>query len=89
MRAIRAQANFSEYVPLALILIGLAEFHGLPWWVIMYSGLALVIGRILHGLSLNAATPKWAMRRYGMVLTLSAILLPSLAILLGLIFGFA
>src|SRR5690606_15202022 len=30
MRRIRAQGNFVEYVPLALIVLGLAEYRGAP-----------------------------------------------------------
>ena len=48
-RAIRAHGNFSEYVPLALILITMAEFRGAPSWSIHLFGLTLLIGRLLHG----------------------------------------
>src|SRR5436853_7519064 len=34
MRAIRAQGNFTEYVPLALLLIGMVEWAGTKPWVV-------------------------------------------------------
>jgi len=47
-RAMRAQANFAEYTPLALLLMGLAEIQGAaPWWVLII-GLVLLAGRSVH-----------------------------------------
>ncbi len=44
-RAARVQANFSEYVPMALILLLLAEIQGGSPLVLHAIGLALVVGR--------------------------------------------
>ncbi|CAN5650563.1 MAPEG family protein [soil metagenome] len=68
-RRIRAQANFIEYVPLALLLLALLEMGGLglPWaWGF---GSVLLLGRVLHavGLSGSAGTSKG--RFYGTLLT--------------------
>lgn len=54
--AIRTQGNFTEYVPLALLIIALWEFNGLPSWTVHGLGVALTAGRVLHaiGLSRNA-----------------------------------
>jgi uncharacterized protein len=46
--AMRRHANFVEYVPLALILIGLLEFKGVASNYIHYLGGALLLGRALH-----------------------------------------
>jgi uncharacterized membrane protein YecN with MAPEG domain len=46
--AMRRHANFIEYVPLALILIGLLEFNGVAGNTIHYLGAALLVGRVLH-----------------------------------------
>lgn len=53
-RAIRVQGNFVEYVPLALILIGLLEMNGVPAWSIHGLGVVLVVARLLHAYSLYA-----------------------------------
>ena len=47
-KRIRAHANFSEYVPLALILIGLLEMQGAGHGLLQSLLLALLIGRLLH-----------------------------------------
>ncbi len=46
-RAARVQANFSEYVPMVLILL-LAEIQGGSPLVLHAIGLALVVGRAAH-----------------------------------------
>jgi len=51
-RLIRAQANFVEYVPLAIIVIGLLEASGFPQaWVCGFAA-ALAAARVLHALGL-------------------------------------
>lgn len=52
-RAVRAHANFCEYVPLALLVIGLLELSGAPAALVHGLGAALVIGRVLHAVGLN------------------------------------
>ena len=53
-RAIRAQANFTEYVPLAVLLLALIELsQGVPGWLLHVLGAMLVIGRVLHGIGLG------------------------------------
>ena len=47
--AMRAHGNACEYVPVALILLGLAEGLGAPGWVLHLFGLMLVAGRLIHG----------------------------------------
>lgn len=47
-RAMRAHANFSEYVPLALILLLVLEQTAFAHWAQHLLGAALLIGRCLH-----------------------------------------
>ena len=48
-RRIRAQANFMEYVPLALILLLLMETGAIgPRWLIVATGATLVVARLWH-----------------------------------------
>ncbi len=76
LRRIRAHGNFSETVPMALLLMGLLELRGLgsPWLVGF--GIALLLGSLLHAQSLmtNNATLS---RAGGMLLTLAAISIQS------------
>ena len=54
-RAVRAHGNFTEYVPLALILMALIELNGGPAPLLHGLGLALVIGRLLHAWGLSGS----------------------------------
>lgn len=48
-RAVRAHANFTEYVPLALILLLVLEQTAFAHWALHLLGGLLFIGRCLHG----------------------------------------
>lgn len=48
-RAIRAHANFAEYVPLALVLLLVIELSRFSIYVVHALGAALLSGRLLHG----------------------------------------
>jgi uncharacterized membrane protein YecN with MAPEG domain len=51
-RCIRAQANFTEYTPIFLIILGFAEFKDLPIWAVNFFGILFLAGRIMHAYSL-------------------------------------
>ena len=68
-RAIRAQANFTEYVPTGLILIACLEVNGAPWWLVLIPGLTLIIGRVFHALGINQTPPNFSNRVLGMKFT--------------------
>ena len=53
LRAIRGHANFSEYVPLALVLIGILELSGFPRYALHALGATLLVSRLLHGYALS------------------------------------
>ena len=50
-KAIRAQANFNEYVPLGLILLACLEINNFNQVIIFASGALLVAGRFMHAKS--------------------------------------
>ncbi len=52
-RLIRAHANFAEYVPLALVLMGLLEMSHYSIYVLHALGIALLVARLLHGYALS------------------------------------
>jgi uncharacterized membrane protein YecN with MAPEG domain len=47
-RRVRAQGNFFEYVPLALLLLLLLELDGARAWLLHLFGIVLVLARVLH-----------------------------------------
>ena len=64
----RAQANFVEYTPFFLILLGLIEFaHGSVTWLWLVA-IAYVIARILHAFGMDRPAPN-PLRMIGILLT--------------------
>ena len=72
-RAIRAHGNACEYIPIALILMGLGEGMGMPGWVVHLFGLTLVAGRLLHGWYFLTGARVLRVRVVGMMLTVGVI----------------
>ena len=72
-QAIRAHANACEYVPIALIVLGLAEGMGAPAWLLHVSGLMLVAGRGMHGAYYLGGAEHMRLRSAGMMLTVVVI----------------
>ena len=79
LRAQRAQANFTEYVPIALILLAVAESQVLTGWLLHTAGAILVLGRILHAWGLNQSSGRSFGRYWGTLLTWVVIFALSLA----------
>ncbi|MBN67238.1 MAG: hypothetical protein CMM94_06710 [Rickettsiales bacterium] len=80
-RAIRAHANFIEYVPLTLILLLSAEWHRSPVYLLHVIGALLLVGRLFHALSLLVVEPKRGIilfRSAGMMLTFFALIIGAL-----------
>ena len=68
-RAIRVQANFSEYAPMVLILMGLAELQGTSDIRVHVIGVALIAGRLIHAFGVSQESESYRYRVTGMVLT--------------------
>jgi uncharacterized membrane protein YecN with MAPEG domain len=83
-RAIRAQGNFSEYVPLGLILIACLELNGAPWLAPALTGISLIVGRLIHAKGINEPPPNFSNRVLGMKFTLY-----TLVVLVGLNLGWS
>jgi uncharacterized protein len=82
---IRAHANFAEYVPFLLLLMGgieLAAGHKAPWlWL---AGGTLVLARIAHAIGMSRPSPNM-FRAFGWLASMALILALSLwALALGL-----
>lgn len=61
----RRHGNFTEYVPLALILMGLLEMNGVGGMTIHVFGAVLVICRICHPLGLRTDVMTHPLRAIG------------------------
>jgi uncharacterized membrane protein YecN with MAPEG domain len=66
-KTIRAHANATEYLPLALIGLAAAEYGGIHWSIIHLIGIALMLGRYWHNQGITGNMLKLRVR--GMYLT--------------------
>jgi uncharacterized membrane protein YecN with MAPEG domain len=73
LRRARVHANFAEYVPLALLLMALAESLKAPAIFVHGLGLVLVAARYLHAYGLSQSPHNLKLRALGITLTLLVI----------------
>ena len=83
-RAVRVHANFIEYVPLALLLLLLAELNGAAAPLLHAAGVLLLASRVLHAYGLTRVSGRSFGRFYGTAGTWLTILVLS-GWLLGLL----
>ncbi|MDV3502223.1 MAPEG family protein [Marinobacter sp. M-5] len=80
--AVRAHGNLVEYAPLGLIMLALAELNGVAGGLVYWTGMALVVGRILHAWGMiNGRGGPHKARMAGIVLTWLAILVAAILLL--------
>ncbi len=85
LRRMRVQANFAEYVPLALILLGLAENLRVDALLLHGLGGLLLLGRLLHAFGMSQANETFAFRVAGVGATATVLILAAAAcVYLGL-----
>ena len=83
-RRMRAQANFTEYTPVALLLVLVLDLADRDGWPLALAALAFMLGRILHAVGMDAEGAGWP-RQAGMILTMPILLgLAGWALLVGL-----
>ncbi len=81
-RRMRAQANFVEYVPMALILIALMEADKIgPRWLLATLGAVLVVARVWHAQGLISSGGTSPGRFVGTAATLAVVLVAGVACL--------
>ncbi|MDV7339216.1 MAPEG family protein [Terasakiella sp. A23] len=78
-RIIRAHGNFTEYVPLVLILMAVAEINGAPEYALYGLGSILLGSRLIHAAGLIKSVIKW--RIYGMYGTFTALSMGAILVL--------
>jgi uncharacterized protein len=72
-RRMRAQSNFIENVPLALILFALIELTGKGGQWLALVGAVFMLGRVAHGLGMDSEKPN-APRTIGALVTMLTLL---------------
>jgi len=83
LRRMRVHANFAEYVPLALLLLVLAESLKTDPRVLHALGICLLIGRMSHAYGMSQSKETFAFRVTGMALTFATLIGAALACLSG------
>ena len=76
-KAIRAQANFNEYVPLGLILLACLEINNFNQTITFASGVLLLVGRFLHAKSFLKDEMDYDLRVKGMKCTFWSLIILS------------
>lgn len=66
-RAIRVQGNFTEYLPLALILMAAVEINGAPDLYLHIGGSVLLVARLFHAYGLTKSSGPSAGRFIGTI----------------------
>lgn len=82
-RSARVHANFAEYVPAALILLGFVEAQGWPSLAIHVLCLALLAGRLSHAFGVAREPENFRFRVTGMALTFTVLGLASALLLVS------
>ena len=85
--AIRVHGNATEYVPLALLLLLLAELQGFPGWALHVAGSTLFLGRILHAWGLAGSAGASPGRFIGTLLTWTVMIMLAGALILRELFA--
>ena len=81
MRAMRMHANFSEYAPIALILLAFIDLQGGPIWLLHSLGVLFVIARLSHAYGISSVQAPCKFRVAGMVGTFTTIAISALWLL--------
>ncbi len=83
LRRMRVHANFAEYVPLALVVLVLAESLKTDPRILHALGICLIIGRISHAYGMSQSKETFAFRVSGMALTFATLIGAALGCLIG------
>lgn len=81
---IRAHGNFSEYTPLIVILMLVAEMNQANSIALHVVGVSILLGRLLHAYGLRHHVGASWQRIYGMLMTFGSLLASSVLCLLTL-----
>lgn len=75
VRKTRVYGNFVETVPVAILLMLIAELGGAPLWTIHWMGGLMVVSRISHAIGLLTGPGYGPFRAAGMLMTIAMFLI--------------
>ncbi len=79
LRRMRAQGNFAEYAPFALVLLAFAEIQGLTPIGVHALGLTLLVARCLHAYGVSRTPENFRFRVSGMAMTFGVLAVAAVA----------
>ena len=82
-QAIRAQANFVEQAPLALLIIAFAEASGTNTRIVHILGMALVAARLASAYALNRSLAQSSLRQFGAGISILVVVAGAAAIVVA------
>ncbi|MEY3996099.1 MAG: hypothetical protein RL344_442 [Pseudomonadota bacterium] len=83
LRAVRVHANFSEYVPLVILLMLCSEMSGASVWLLHSIGILLLVGRISHAYGVSRLNEIFKYRVLGMAMTFTSILVAAFFLIIN------
>jgi uncharacterized membrane protein YecN with MAPEG domain len=81
-RRIRVHGNFSEYVPLALLLLTFMEMLHMSRYLIHALCIVLIVARIVHAIGVTPVQENFSMRVGSVLATFAVLVIASLALLI-------
>ena len=81
-RRIRVHGNFSEYVPLALLLLAFMEMQQQSRYLIHILCIVLIVARIVHAIGVTPVQENFPMRVGSVLTTFAVLVIASLALLI-------
>lgn len=82
LQAVRRQGNFVENVPLAIVLMALAEAGGSGALLLNLCGIVLVAARLIHPFGIDVDRPSHPARILGAVATTAVLLVLAVTLIL-------
>jgi uncharacterized protein len=79
-RRIRVQGNFSEYVPITVILLTFMELYGGTKWLIHVLCVTLILGRSLHAYCVGRTDEDIRHRRVAMIMTFGVLFIAATSV---------
>ena len=89
LRLIRGHANFAEYVPLILLMLGFLEVGHTSTYILHVLGITLLVSRFLHGYALSFSDKFRFGRTWGAGLTFAVLGVSGVLCLLQALRGMA
>jgi len=80
-KSIRAHGNFSEYVPLVIIMMSFLEHGKESALSLHFFGIALIVGRLSHAIGIGIQAPN-SLRILGMVATFTCLIGTSIKLII-------